>query len=115
MNIMNFKLQLTKLDLLCFSLFVFELLSGFKFQFGIAYSGVHVTVEALIKDKELVSTIKDLVSGSGRSHPGGQAERQASHKSAVATTEKQQIASSKDKVHLATPLNSVAHETLAVR
>ncbi|BBH06999.1 disproportionating enzyme 2, partial [Prunus dulcis] len=76
---------------------------------------VHVTVEALIKDKELVSTIKDLVSGSGRSHPGGQAERQASHKSAVATTEKQQIASSKDKVHLATPLNAVAHETLAVR
>ncbi|CAB4286026.1 unnamed protein product [Prunus armeniaca] len=76
---------------------------------------VHVTVEALIKDKELVTIIKDLVSGSGRSHPGGQAERQASHKSAVATTEKQQIASSKDKVHLATPLNSVAQETLAVR
>ncbi|KAL6272198.1 hypothetical protein ACE6H2_022890 [Prunus campanulata] len=76
---------------------------------------VHVTVEALIKDKELILTIKDLVSGSGRSHPGGQAERQASHKSAVATTEKQQIASSKDKVHLPTPLNAVAQETLTVR
>ncbi|CAL1385793.1 unnamed protein product [Linum trigynum] len=31
---------------------------------------VHVTLETLMKDSELKSTIKGLISGSGRSHPG---------------------------------------------
>lgn len=33
------------------------------------YSGVHVTLESLQKDKELKTIIKDLVRGSGRSCP----------------------------------------------
>ena len=55
------------------------------------YSGVHVTLESLIKDSELKSTIKDLVRGSGRSHPVGENEVQVNEES-VATTEKQQVA-----------------------
>lgn len=73
-----------------------------------------MTMEALIKDDELTSIIKDLVQGSGRSHPGKQAEKQVIQKPLVATTEKQ-IASSKEKAHLETPLNGVPRkEKLAV-
>ncbi|XP_062004208.1 4-alpha-glucanotransferase DPE2 [Rosa rugosa] len=76
---------------------------------------VHVTLEALIKDKELTSIIKDLVRGSGRSHPGKQAEKQVIEESSVATTEKKQIASSKEKAQVATPLNGVPRkEAVAV-
>lgn len=32
-------------------------------------AGVHVTLEALMKDNDLKNTIKDLVRGSGRSYP----------------------------------------------
>lgn len=74
-----------------------------------------MTLEALIKDDDLTSIIKDLVQGSGRSHPGKQAEKQVIQKPPVATTEKQQIASSKEKAHLETPLNGVPRkEKLAV-
>ncbi|XP_004309467.1 PREDICTED: 4-alpha-glucanotransferase DPE2 [Fragaria vesca subsp. vesca] len=76
---------------------------------------VHVTLEALIKDKELTSIIKDLVLGSGRSHPGKHAEKQVIPESAIATTEKKQIASGKEKANVATPLNGVPRkEAVAV-
>ncbi|KAL6219526.1 hypothetical protein ACLB2K_007285 [Fragaria x ananassa] len=76
---------------------------------------VHVTLEALIKDKELTSIIKDLVLGSGRSHPGKHAEKQVIPESAIATTEKKQIASGKEKAYVATPLNGVPRkEAVAV-
>lgn len=39
-------------------------------------SGVHVTVESLKKDKELVSAIKDLIRSSGRSCPSQDDEAQ---------------------------------------
>ncbi|RXH80914.1 hypothetical protein DVH24_004828 [Malus domestica] len=77
---------------------------------------VHVTMEALIKDNELISTIKDLVRLSGRSYPAVEAEKQPSQESAaVAGTEKQKMSSSKDKVHPAASLNGVPQETVAVR
>ncbi|KAL6225879.1 hypothetical protein ACLB2K_004728 [Fragaria x ananassa] len=76
---------------------------------------VHVTLEALIKDKELTSIIKDLVLGSGRSHPGKHAEKQVIPESPIATTEKKQIASGKEKAYVATPLNGVPRkEAVAV-
>lgn len=50
-----------------------------------------MTLESLIKDSELKSTIKDLVRGSGRSHPVGENEVQVNEES-VATTEKQLVA-----------------------
>lgn len=82
---------------------------------SVTYSGVHVTLEALIKDKELTSIIKDLVLGSGRSHPGKHAEKQVIPESAIATTEKKQIASGKEKAYVATPLNGVPRkEAVAV-
>lgn len=78
---------------------------------------VHVTMEALIKDNELISTIKDLVRSSGRSYPAVQAEQQPSQESAaVAGTENQKMSSSKDKVHPAASLNGVPQkEIVAVR
>jgi len=36
--------------------------------------GSHVTLESLLKDADLTKTIKDLVRGSGRSHPHGAEE-----------------------------------------
>lgn len=38
---------------------------------------VHVTLETLLEDKDLIKTIKDLVSSSGRSHPSGEVEEKA--------------------------------------
>ena len=37
-------------------------------------SGVHVTIESLKKDKELVLAIKDLIRSSGRSCPSSQGD-----------------------------------------
>ncbi|PON44078.1 Glycoside hydrolase [Trema orientale] len=76
---------------------------------------VHVTLESLIEDKELITTIKDLVRGSGRSHPGGETESQVKLESAV-STEKQPVANGKEKI----PLVSESHgapkkDLLAVR
>jgi 4-alpha-glucanotransferase len=34
------------------------------------FSGVHVTLESLLDDKDIQATIKDLVTSSGRSFPG---------------------------------------------
>ncbi|MBA0597938.1 hypothetical protein Gorai_007719, partial [Gossypium raimondii] len=51
---------------------------------------VHVTMESLIKDKELKTTIKDLIQGSGRSYPHiGEAERQLSRETAALALGKQ--------------------------
>lgn len=112
---------------LFFSLFIFWMFTCFRddkmhldFLVSIpyfAFSGVHVTMEALIKDNELISTIKDLVRSSGRSYPAVQAEKLPSQESAaVAGTENQKMSSSKDKVHPAASLNGVPQkEIVAVR
>lgn len=66
---------------------------------------VHVTLESLLKDKELTKTIKDLVRGSGRSYPPtGKVEGQ----DACVISEKQQIGGGQDKLPLATQLNGVS-------
>ncbi|GLT77809.1 hypothetical protein SLA2020_493660 [Shorea laevis] len=55
---------------------------------------VHVTLESLMKDKDLITTIRNLISGSGRSCPSlGEA------------AEKRQIASSQAKIPTATQQN----------
>uniref|UniRef100_A0A2P2MKZ0 Uncharacterized protein n=1 Tax=Rhizophora mucronata TaxID=61149 RepID=A0A2P2MKZ0_RHIMU len=55
------------------------------------YAGVHVTLESLVKDKELVSIIKDLVRGSGRSHPPlGEPDAQVNQETVGEIVEKQQ-------------------------
>ncbi|TYJ30228.1 hypothetical protein E1A91_A06G118800v1 [Gossypium mustelinum] len=51
---------------------------------------IHVTMESLIKDKELKTTIKDLIQGTGRSYPHiGEAERQLSQETAALALGKQ--------------------------
>ncbi|KAJ0044008.1 hypothetical protein Pint_18428 [Pistacia integerrima] len=70
---------------------------------------VHVTLESLLKDKELKMTIKDLVRGSGRSHP------QVDQATAAITSDKQQIAKVQEKNPTVKPLNGVPRkETVAV-
>lgn len=71
-------------------------------------SGVHVTLESLIKDNELISTIKDLVRESGRSHPKVQTVAQAKRESAVPSTEKQQVTNGKENVPLDIPKDPLA-------
>ncbi|XP_075638330.1 4-alpha-glucanotransferase DPE2 [Castanea sativa] len=74
---------------------------------------VHVTLESLIKDSELKSTIKDLVRGSGRSHPVGENEVQVNEES-VATTEKQQVTIGKEKLLVVTQLNGAPQKEIPV-
>ncbi|KAJ4706736.1 4-alpha-glucanotransferase DPE2 [Melia azedarach] len=70
---------------------------------------VHVTLESLQKDKELKTTIKDLICGSGRSCP------QAGQASAATTSEKQQVAGGRESNPVAKPLNAVPQkEAVAV-
>ena len=59
-----------------------------------------MTLESLIKDDELITTIKDLVRESGRSHPRGRLETQPKSESGVSATEKQQVANGKEKTFL---------------
>ncbi|OMO61158.1 Glycoside hydrolase, family 77 [Corchorus olitorius] len=50
---------------------------------------VHVTMESLMKDKELKATIKDLIRGSGRSYPSlREAEKQLGQETAAIALEK---------------------------
>lgn len=71
---------------------------------------VHVSVETLMKDKELKATIKELVRGSGRSYPVGENEE-----STAATTDIQQLLSGKENIQRSSHLTAVPQkETLAV-
>lgn len=71
--------------------------------------GVHVTMESLQKDKELKTTIKDLVRASGRSCPPEGQDLAAS------TLDKQQVASSLEKNPVSKPLSGVPQKgTVAV-
>lgn len=80
-----------------------------EFNFVPVYSGVHVTLESLLKDKELKATIKDLVCGSGRSHP------QVDEATTTITSDRQQIANVLQKNPTEKPLNGVPQkETVAV-
>lgn len=73
------------------------------------YSGIHVTLESLLKDKELKTIIKDLVHGSGRSYP------QVNQTTTAITFVKQQSAKVQEKNPTVQPLNEVPQkETVAV-
>uniref|UniRef100_A0A5B7B0S7 4-alpha-glucanotransferase n=1 Tax=Davidia involucrata TaxID=16924 RepID=A0A5B7B0S7_DAVIN len=70
---------------------------------------VHVTLESLLKDKELKMAIKDLVRGSGRSYPPlGEVE-------VGLVPDKKQVTSGQEKIPLSTQLNGIPkNESLAV-
>ncbi|KAJ6316874.1 hypothetical protein OIU78_020040 [Salix suchowensis] len=61
---------------------------------------VHVTLESLMNDKELISSIKDLVCASGRSHPSieeTEADKQGNQETIVMSTGKNQVAKGSGK------------------
>ncbi|KAK3030340.1 hypothetical protein RJ639_038973 [Escallonia herrerae] len=69
---------------------------------------VHVTMELLLKDKELKTTIKDLIRGSGRSYPPSrEAEVHVGHEKVRVAPEKQQVSNGQDKVALTSQLNGI--------
>lgn len=72
------------------------------------YAGVHVTLESLVKDKELKTAIKDLVRSSGRSYPPSEEVevQAASGKASVAP--KQQFSAEQEKVPPTTQLNGIS-------
>nr|XP_027066920.1 4-alpha-glucanotransferase DPE2-like [Coffea arabica] len=73
---------------------------------------VHVTLESLLKDKDLITVIKDLVRGSGRSYPLQEPEV-SEGKGTV--PEKQQAANGLEKVPQITQTNGISKkETVAV-
>ncbi|KAK9289814.1 hypothetical protein L1049_007974 [Liquidambar formosana] len=75
---------------------------------------VHVTLESLLKDKELKTKIKNLIRGSGRSYPPmGEAETLAGQETAVVIPEKQQV-SGREKIPPATQLNGAQQGKVAV-
>nr|XP_043619388.1 4-alpha-glucanotransferase DPE2 isoform X2 [Erigeron canadensis] len=61
---------------------------------------VHVTIESLLKDTELTTTIKGLVRGSARSYPGQEEEAQPAVTNFSVVPEKQQIANDQDQIRL---------------
>ncbi|PWA90321.1 disproportionating enzyme 2 [Artemisia annua] len=61
---------------------------------------VHVTIESLLKDKELTTEIKGLVRSSARSYPGQEETQPAGVTNLSATPEKQQTANVQDKIRL---------------
>lgn len=75
----------------------------------------HVTLESLLKDKEHITTIKELISGSGRSCPPQEAAAKILHcQEKVSTIPEKQHVSSRDKIHLVTQLNGAPKERVAV-
>ena len=67
-----------------------------------------MTLESLLKDKELTKAIKDLVRGSGRSHPlSAEAESNVTQQ-VHSVSDKQEITVGQDKLPLANKLNGVS-------
>ncbi|GFP83796.1 4-alpha-glucanotransferase dpe2 [Phtheirospermum japonicum] len=71
---------------------------------------VHVTIESLLKDKELTSVIKGLVHSSGRSCPPSQDDESLIEKPSSGDSVKLQAAKLKEdeKVPFASPLNGIS-------
>lgn len=72
-------------------------------------SGVHVTVETLLEDKELKGAIKDLVNSSGRSSPQveGAFMQQNETTSAILISDKRQFDNGQGKIAQVTQLNGI--------
>lgn len=71
-----------------------------------------MTLESLLKDKDLTTTIKDLVRGSGRSSPLSEVEMKAGQYTAAVIPEK--IVGDQVKIPVATQLNGSSKEGLGV-
>ncbi|KAL5546818.1 hypothetical protein UlMin_006505, partial [Ulmus minor] len=75
----------------------------------------HVTLESLIEDNELITTIKGIVRESGRAYPGQQAETEVKRASEAAAGEKQKVVNGKEKISIGTQLKGAPQqESLAV-
>ncbi|KAL9336080.1 hypothetical protein Peur_070568 [Populus x canadensis] len=69
---------------------------------------VHVTLESLMNDKELISSIKGLVRGSGRSHPSvEETDEQGNQETIVMITGKHQAAKGQEKISFEKQLTGV--------
>ncbi|KAJ6756564.1 hypothetical protein OIU79_028868 [Salix purpurea] len=73
---------------------------------------VHVTLESLMNDKELISSIKDLVCASGRSHPSveeteteTETDEQGNQETIVMSTGKNQVAKGQEKISIGKATN----------
>ncbi|KAL5743263.1 hypothetical protein ACOSQ2_026379 [Xanthoceras sorbifolium] len=67
----------------------------------------HVTLESILEDTELKTTIKDLVRGSGRSYP------QTGQETAAIALEKKQVANGQERSPTAIPLNGAPKKDLS--
>ncbi|XAR48322.1 4-alpha-glucanotransferase [Bertholletia excelsa] len=76
---------------------------------------VHVTLESLLNDKELKTTIKDLVRGSGRSYPRSEEVKNQMGGEKGAAPARQQISNGQDKISSTTQLTGLPKkDTVAV-
>ncbi|KAB5519258.1 hypothetical protein DKX38_023577 [Salix brachista] len=78
---------------------------------------VHVTLESLMNDKELTSSIKDLVCGSGRSHPSveeTETDEQGNQETIVMSTGKNQVAKGQEKITIGKQLTGVPRQEACV-
>eukprot|EP00257_Ricinus_communis_P026524 XP_025013938.1 4-alpha-glucanotransferase DPE2 isoform X2 [Ricinus communis] len=76
---------------------------------------VHVTLESLMKDKELKSTLKGLIHGSGRSYPSlGETDERGKREPSVFITGKQQVAGSEEKTVIAKQLSGALRKEASV-
>lgn len=81
--------------------------------------GVHVTLESLMNDKELISSIKDLVCASGRSHPSveeteTETDEQGNQETIVMSTGKNQVAKGQEKISIGKQLTGVPRQEACV-
>ncbi|KAJ6921479.1 hypothetical protein NC652_015401 [Populus alba x Populus x berolinensis] len=76
---------------------------------------VHVTLESLLKDKELIATIKGLVRGSGRSHPSVQeTDELGNQETIVLIPGKHQVTTGQEKISVGKQLNGVPRKETCV-
>ncbi|KAL9361259.1 hypothetical protein Peur_044044 [Populus x canadensis] len=76
---------------------------------------VHVTLESLLKDKELITTIKGLVRGSGRAHPSVQeTDELGNQETIVLIPGKHQVTTGQEKISVGKQLNGVPRKETCV-
>ncbi|KAJ9179771.1 hypothetical protein P3X46_008099 [Hevea brasiliensis] len=74
---------------------------------------VHVTLESLMKDKELKMSIRGLVRGSGRSCPG-ETDEQGNKETSFLVLGKQHVTSSEEKISIPKQVNGVPRKETSV-
>ena len=76
-----------------------------------------MTLESLMNDKELISSIKGLVRGSGRSHPSveeTETDEQGNQETIVMSTGKNQVAKGQEKISIGMQLTGVPRQEACV-